>query len=48
MDGIKLRFVVVPQKRTLIYGVIKLDSGIRLEYCKGCVCDLLQILNLWM
>ena len=35
-------------KRTLVYGVIKLNSGIRLEYCKDSVCDLLQILNLWM
>ena len=31
-----------------LYGVIELDSGIRLGYCKGCVCDLLQILNLWI
>ena len=35
-------------KITLIHGVIKLNYGIRLEYCKDCVCDLLQILNLWM
>ena len=33
---------------TSIYGVIKLNYRIRLEYCKDCVCDLLQILNLWM
>ena len=48
MDVIKLMFVVVPQKKELSFYVIELDSGIRLEYCKGCVCDLLQILNLWM
>ena len=35
-------------KITLIHGVMKLNYGIRLEYCKDCVCDLLQILNLWM
>ena len=33
---------------TLIYGVVKLNFGIRLEYCIDCVCDLLQVLNLWM
>ena len=33
---------------TLIYGVIELNYGIWLEYCKDCVCDLLQILHLWM
>ena len=33
---------------TLIYGVVKLNFGIRLEYCIDCVCDLLQFLNLWM
>ena len=32
----------------LIYGVVKLNFGIRLEYCIDCVCDLLQVLNLWM
>ena len=48
MDVIKLRLVAVPQKKTLIYGVIKLGSGIRLEYCKSCLCDLLPILNFWM
>ena len=32
---------------TLIYGVVKLNVGIRLEYCIDCACDLLQILNLW-
>ena len=31
-----------------IYGVIKLNYRIRLEYFKDCACDLLQILNLWM
>ena len=38
-------------KITLIHGLIKLNyklDGIRLEYYKDCVCDLLQILNLWM
>ena len=50
MDVIKFRDNTMPctTKRTLIYGVIKLNSGIRLEYCRDCVCDLLQILNLWM
>ena len=35
-------------KITLIYGVVKLNFGIRLEYCIDCVCDLLQVLNLCM
>ena len=35
-------------KITLIYGVIELNYGIWLEYCKDCVCDLLQILHLRM
>ena len=34
--------------KTLIYGVVKLNLGIRLEYCIDCVCDLLQVLNLWV
>ena len=33
---------------TLIYGVVKLNFGIRLEYCIDCVCNLLEVLNLWM
>ena len=33
---------------TLIYGVVKLCFGIRLECCIDCVCDLLQVLNMWM
>ena len=33
---------------TLIYGVVKLNFGIRLEYCIEFVCDLLQVLHLWM
>ena len=33
---------------TLIYSVVKLNFGIRLEYCIDCVCDLFQVLNLWM
>ena len=33
---------------TLIDGVVNLNFGIRLEYCIDCVCDLLQVLNLWM
>ena len=28
---------------TLIYGVVKLNFGIRLEYCIEFVCDLLQV-----
>ena len=35
-------------KITLIYGVVKLNFGIRLEYCTDSVCDLLHVLNLWM
>ena len=35
-------------KITLIYGVVKLNFGIRLEYWTDSVCDLLQVLNLWM
>ena len=35
-------------KITLIYGMIKLNFGITLEYGMDCVCDPLQILNLWM
>ena len=31
---------------TLIYGVVKLNFGIRGEYCIDCVCDLLRVLNL--
>ena len=33
---------------TLIYGAVKINFGIRLEYCIDCVCDLLQVLNLCM
>ena len=32
----------------LIYGVVKLNFGITWEYYIDCVCDLLQVLNLWM
>ena len=35
-------------KITLIFGVVKLNCGIRLEYCIDCEYDLLQVLNLWM
>ena len=35
-------------KITLIFGVVKLNFGIRLEYCIDCVRDLLQVRNLWM
>ena len=35
-------------KITLIFDVIKLNFGIKLEYCIDCLYDLLQILNLWM
>ena len=52
MDVIKFRdntmvFGYITTK-TLIYSVVKLNFGIRLEYCIDCVCDLLQVLNLWM
>ena len=33
---------------TLNYGVVKLNFGIRLKYYIDCVCDLLQVLNLWI
>ena len=33
------------KKITLIYGVIKLNYGIKLEYCKDCAYGLLQILG---
>ena len=33
---------------TLNYGVVNLNFGIRLEYCIDCVCELLQVLNLWI
>ena len=29
-------------------GVVKLNFGIRLEYCIDCVCDLSQVINLWI
>ena len=32
----------------LIYGVVKLNFGITWEYYIDCVCDLLQVLNLWL
>ena len=35
-------------KITLIFDVVKLNCGIRLEYCIDCEYDLLQVLNLWM
>ena len=31
-------------KITLIHGVIKLNHGIKLDYCKDCVYDLLVML----
>ena len=34
--------------RTLIYGVIKLNFGVGLEYRIDCVSNLLQVLNLWV
>ena len=52
MDVMKFRddtmVCVGTTKRTLIYGVIKLNSGIRLQYCRDCACDLLKILSLWI
>ena len=35
-------------KITIIYGAVKLNFGIRLEYFIDCVCDLLQVRNLWI
>ena len=52
MDVIKFRdntmICVCITKITLIYGVVKLHFGIRLEYCIDCVYDLFKFLNLWM
>ena len=52
MDVIKFKdntMVCVCTKEIIsIYGVIKLNYRIRLEYFKDYACDLLQILNLWM
>ena len=52
MDVIKFRdntmVCVCVTKINLIYGVVKLNFGIRLEYCIDCVCDLFKFLNLWM
>ena len=50
MDVIKFRdntmICVCITKITLIYGVVKLHFGIRLEYCIDCVYDLFKFLNL--
>ena len=52
MDVIKFRDNIIvcgsAPKITLIYGVIKLNFEIRLEYCMDCAFDLLQVFNLWM